>query len=128
MRIKFLAIALAIVILGGCRSAPVMNVNEAPVVISSSKQVTPEDVRTAIVRAGGKLGWQMTDAGPGVIKARIALRTHTADADVRYTAKTYSIVYRDSTNLDAKDGEIHKNYNGWVQNLDREIRAELLRL
>jgi hypothetical protein len=31
-------------------------------------------------------------------------------------------------NLKAADGSIHKNYNGWVQNLDRGIRAELLRV
>ena len=28
--------------------------------------------------------------------------------------------------LAAKDGQIHRNYNGWVQNLDKAIRAQLL--
>jgi len=70
----------------------------------------------------------MTDGGPGLVRAHIALRTHSADADVRFSPKTYSITYRDSTNLDASGGQIHNNYNGWVQNLDREIRAELMRL
>ena len=30
-------------------------------------------------------------------------------------------------NLDEKDGQIHKNYNSWVQNLSRKIGAEILR-
>jgi hypothetical protein len=47
--------------------------------------------------------------------------------DVRYTATTYSITYKDSTNLNYRDGQIHKNYNGWIENLDRDIRNELLR-
>jgi hypothetical protein len=128
MKFKLLLIILAIGMLGACRSAPVMNVTEAPVVAPSGKAVTADNVRTAILSAGGRLGWQMSDAGPGVINARIALRTHTASADVKYNAKTYSIVYRESTGLDAKDGQIHKNYNGWIENLDREIRVELLRL
>jgi hypothetical protein len=55
------------------------------------------------------------------------LRNHTATAEVKYNTKTYSIRYLDSTNLDASGGNIHKNYNGWIENLDREIRAELLK-
>jgi hypothetical protein len=114
--------------LAGCRTAPVLNVTDAPVVVGSKKAVTAEQVKLAIVRAGTRLGWQMSDTQPGLIKAQIALRTHTASADVRYTPTTYSIIYRDSTNLSASDGQIHTNYNGWIQNLDREIRLELLSL
>ena len=126
MNMKIVLVALAIAVLGGCRSAPVYNVNDAPVVVAAGKQATMDSVKSAILRAGVSLGWQMTDAGPGVIKAHIALRTHTADADINYNTKTYSIVYRSSTNLDASGGQIHKNYNGWIENLDRDIRAQLL--
>jgi hypothetical protein len=62
----------------------------------------------------------------GVINAKLSLRTHVAVVDVRYSATSYSIVYRDSTNLDYRGDQIHKNYNGWIQNLDRDIRNELL--
>ena len=57
----------------------------------------------------------------------MSLRDHVAVVDVRYTATTYSITYKDSTNLNYRDGQIHKNYNGWIENLDRDIRNELLR-
>ena len=30
-----------------------------------------------------------------------------------------------SDNLHYKDGTIHSNYNGWVQNLDRGIKNQL---
>ena len=33
----------------------------------------------------------------------------------------------DSTNLDYRDGQIRKNYNGWSENLNGAIRMELLR-
>ena len=46
--------------------------------------------------------------------------------DVRYTPTTYTIAYKDSTNLDFKDGQIHKNYNGWIENLNRDIRGNLM--
>jgi len=74
------------------------------------------------------LGWVMTPNDPGLVTGRIVLRGHTAVVDVRYTPKDFSITYKDSTNLDYKDGQIHKNYNGWVENLDRDIRANLASL
>jgi hypothetical protein len=128
MNNRLMVAIVALTVLGACRTAPIYNVNEAPVPVVAQKQATMNDVKGAILRAGARLGWQMTEAGPGVVNARIALRTHTASADVKYTTKSYSIVYRDSTNLDATSGTIHKNYNGWVENLDREIRVELMRI
>ena len=44
------------------------------------------------------------------------------------TPKDYSITYKESTNLDYMNGQIHRNYNGWIENLDRDIRANLLSL
>jgi hypothetical protein len=128
MNYKIALIAIALALLGGCRTAAIHNVYDAPVVVAAGKQATMDDVKMAIMRAGGRLGWQMTEVGPGVISARISLRDHTANAEVKYNAKTYTITYRDSTNLDAKGDQIHKNYNGWIENLDRDIRAELLRV
>ena len=126
MYYKIALIATAFALLGGCRTAPIHNVSDAPVVVAAGKQATTDDVKMAILRAGGNLGWQMTQTGPGLINARIALRGHTASVDVNYNTKTYTITYRDSTNLDASGGQIHKNYNGWIENLDRDIRAQLL--
>jgi hypothetical protein len=82
-------------------------------------------VRTAIIRAGSGLGWQMQPEGPGRLKGTLNVRSHMAVIDVTHDTKSYSIKYRDSTGLNAKDGTIHKNYNGWVQNLDKRIRNEL---
>ena len=47
---------------------------------------------------------------------------------IEYSPKTYSILYRDSVNLDEKGGEIHRNYNQWIDNLDRAIRVQLEKL
>ncbi len=117
-----LAIALAVT---GCNSVPILNVEQAPAISASSKPLSREQVRGAIVRAGAALGWQMKDEGPNMLVATIALRTHTATVAIPYSANNYSIKYRASTGLDEKDGNIHKNYNGWVQNLTRGINAQL---
>lgn len=130
---SFIRIAAAAVLVAaasasqaGCfRCDPVFNVVDVPVPTSSAKSLTTEQVRAAIIRAGASLGWQVSDAGPGRLVGTIALRKHTAEIEIPYSDAAYSITYRNSTNLDAADGQIHKNYNGWIQNLNRDILKQL---
>jgi len=117
-----------VLLLPGCTTRPIMNVTDQPVVTASGKPVTADQVRSAILAAGTGLGWVMTPVSPGLVSGRLLLRDHVAVVDVRYSATTYSITYKDSTNLNYRDGQIHKNYNGWIENLDRDIRAGLLRM
>ena len=126
MTTRYLLLCAAFAAVAGCTSAPIRNISDAPVALGSGKAPTADQVRTAIVGAGSGLGWTMTPAAPGLVTGRIALRGHTALIDVRYTPTTYSIAYKDSTNLDFRDGQIHKNYNGWIENLNRDIRANLM--
>jgi hypothetical protein len=109
----------------GCTSQPIYNVTDAPVTAMSGKALSMNEVQTAIVRAGVPLGWQIAPEKPGRLTGRLALRTHVAVVDIEHNTKTYSIKYRESTDLNEKDGTIHRNYNSWVQNLDRAIRAQL---
>jgi hypothetical protein len=103
---------------------PIRNVTEAPVL---KPGLTDEQMAAAIKRAGAGLGWAMTEKGPGKMEATLYLRKHVAVVDIDYNPTTYSIAYKDSTNLnyDAKGPRIHKNYNGWIQNLDNAIKAQL---
>jgi len=128
MKFRLWIACLALVGLAGCTQAPIRNVSDTPVVTGTGKPATIEQVRSSIVRAGNGLGWEMTPNDPGLVTGRIVLRGHVAVVDVRYTPKDFSITYKDSTNLDYKDGQIHKNYNGCVENLDRYIRANLASL
>jgi len=125
---RILAVLGVVLLVAGCTTRPIVNVTDQPVVTTAGKQVTADQVRNAIVKAGNALGWVMTPVSPGLVNGRLALRDHLAVVDVRYTATTYSITYKDSTNLNYRDGQIHKNYNGWIENLDRDIRNEMLRI
>jgi hypothetical protein len=110
----------------GCmRCAPILNIADAPVTSASGKALSSDDVKRAIVRAGAALGWQMKVDGPGRISATLAVRKHTAAIAIPYSARSYSITYKSSTNLDEADGEIHRNYNSWIQNLSKGINAQL---
>lgn len=126
MRLHLTLAALAVAAaLAGCTSAPIMNVQEAPVATASGKTLSPQEVRAAILRAGASLGWQMRDDGPNKLVGTLNLRSHQAVVDIPYDSKSYSIKYRSSVNLEERGGQIHKNYNGWIQNLTRAINAQL---
>jgi hypothetical protein len=125
-RSTLLGCVVAGLLLIGCAPATVRNVSDAPVK-TNKHPVTMEEVDAAIKRAGTGLGWAMLDDGPGKITGTLRLRTHVAVVVVTYDTAKYSIQYKDSTNLnyDPKKNTIHKNYNGWIQNLDNAIQREL---
>ncbi|MBG9388468.1 hypothetical protein [Caenimonas aquaedulcis] len=122
--VVFGALAVAVA-LAGCNTMPIQNVDQAAATSASGKPLTREQVRAAIVRAGAGLGWQMKDEGNNTLVGTLNLRKHVAVVAIPYTANSYSIKYRSSEGLDEKDGQIHKNYNGWIQNLTRSINAQL---
>ena len=123
-KIAFVAMIILTMALIGCRTAPVYNVTEAPV--NASGKVSSNDVKKAIISADAGLGWQMKEVKPGHIVGTLFLRKHMASVDIPYSDKSYSINYKDSSELNYDNGNIHSNYNGWVQNLDRAIQARLV--
>lgn len=110
---------------GGCRTAQIYNINNATITPPSEKVLTAKNVEEAIVRAGTALGWKMKPDSEGHILGTLALRTHVAIVDINYTPKTYSITYKDSTNLKHSGNNIHSNYNGWIQNLEKGINNQI---
>jgi hypothetical protein len=122
---KLGALVIAAAALTACTIVPIQNVSEAPVASASGRPLSNDQVRAAIVRAGSGLGWQFRDEGPNMLVGTLNLRTHTAVVEVPYNSRTYGVRYRSSVNLNEANGSIHKNYNGWIQNLTRDINAQL---
>jgi hypothetical protein len=119
-------IGIAVAGFAGCRSAPVMDIVDAPVVEPAGGQkLTADQVKLAIQRAGATLGWQIKDVQPFLLQGTLILRDHVAEVNIPYSAQRYSIVYKDSKNLNYDGKNIHSNYNSWVQNLDRAIKVQM---
>nr|WP_318383437.1 hypothetical protein [uncultured Enterobacter sp.] len=119
--VKWFAAFAVMGALAGCaRTAPVENIHS-----TVGAGHTEAQVRNAIIKAGMSRQWVMNDAGPGAITARQQSRDHMAEVRVTYNADSYSIIYAKSANLMASGGEIHKNYNRWVHNLDKDIQVNL---
>lgn len=119
--VKWLAAFAVVGALAGCaRTAPVDNVHS-----TVSAGHTAEQVKAAILKAGPQRQWIMNEISPGVIKARQQTAGHIAEVRINYTATGYSINYDSSLNLMASGGKIHKTYNRWVRNLDKDIQIAL---
>ena len=89
-----------------------MNVSNAPIATGKSPEVN--QVRQTVFATGITLGWRAADAVPGVRQGMLCLLDHTAVVEIPYVISNYSIVFTSGVNLSEEDGQIHKNYNGWV--------------
>ena len=121
----FTAISAFLLLTGFGSGAPVYNVMASP--IPPNPAATMENIQKAILRAGLTLGWQVTPREPGKIEAVLILRTHRAVVDITHDTRTFSITYKDSTNVSYNEQAktIHSNYNGWIQNLEKGIRIQV---
>ncbi len=132
MNFRALSIALfsasAIFLIACGNTAPLMNFENSPIVTVSGKQAKMESVKKAIILGGTSKGWQMQPVADGHIVGTIFHSGHMAKVDVKYTTDTYSVTYKDSSNLNYDGANIHKRYNHWVRLLNDAIRAQLTAL
>lgn len=112
----------------GCGTGvPVYNIENNTISEVANKKTSMMEVEKAIFRAGGGLGWIMKKSSDGKIQGTLTLRKHVATVLISYNSNEYSITYKDSSNLDYNSAEntIHKNYNSWIQNLNKGIQVQL---
>ncbi|HEY1844617.1 MAG TPA: hypothetical protein VGH05_07155 [Buttiauxella sp.] len=125
MKLKqILAAALCVAALAGCSALERTEPVRTPRTIIT-QHVTTAQVREAIINAGQGRDWMMSEAGPGVINATQNVRKHSVSVRINYSEKEYTINYVNSVNLLASGGEIHRAYNHWVNNLDKDIQKKL---
>lgn len=91
-----------------------------------------EDVKQVIRKALFKRGWDIKEVGAGNIEGTYTKSgrhgaRHTATVGFRFDSKTIRMEYRDSQDLDYNkaDGTIHKTYNRWVRNIEKDVRSAL---
>lgn len=123
------------------------NVHDQPI----PPGLTQDQVRKAIKIGAGVAGWSTVELSPSSIAATYHIRRHTVTALIRYTEQAYSIDYKTSYQMKVYCTEedkvekrakqlttgggtcpgvdqpayIHKNYNVWIEVLERGIRSAL---
>lgn len=130
MKRVLLAFALVVmVMISGCmRMAPLKNVTDSAITTGSEKSGSLMELGEAVIRAGSSLGWRMQRSKPGHIVGTLFLGSQMAAVDITFNEDTYSITYKNSSNLKYDGTEIYRNYNGWIKRLDDEINREFLML
>lgn len=118
---------LVLIMLVGCRTGTILDIRDAGIPAAVGQNMTMDDVAKGIMAAGSKHNWTMAIQTQGHIVGTLALRRHTAVVDIFYSTSSYSILYKDSSNLkyDATRKTIHANYTSWIRNLDVAIQKEL---
>jgi hypothetical protein len=96
------------------RVQPIYNVETMTVLTGSRKPATAQQIRDAIITGATAKRWQVREVGEGHLVAQIFVRSHMAEVDITYDATSYSITYKDSTNLRYDGTLIHRNYNKWI--------------
>lgn len=110
------------------RLTPVINLENVSIV--SDKKISSEQVRRAILSAAKTQGWRVVaDAGKGSLVLRKHWSSHAITSQVKYSSTQYSILYKDSANMNYTEAEgtpsIHPYYNRYVEALSIEIRHHI---
>jgi hypothetical protein len=128
MATRMVLASLVVFAMMGCRAGgQVYEVKDAPIQTASGKEPTLDQVQKAIIDAGIKQTWIMTPVKPGEMLGEYNVQSHQIHVTIPYTTKSYSILYKDSSNLryDPVKRTIHVNYQKWIERLDNEIKARL---
>ncbi len=86
-----------------------------------------EEVKNAIVAACKYKRWTPLIDEEGNLSCSILVRSeHYAEVSIPFTESKYSIMYKDSRELDYNEAKqrIHRNYNKWVILLSDAIQSE----
>jgi len=124
----FLALALAFAS-GPALARSANLVEPAPVTIQCD--LSDADMTDAIVSGGSVRGWRPVTRTPGVVELRYVKGDgkHSLTVNVEYTRNTFTVFYKDSTNLDYKVKKngvrvIHPRPIGWMSNLSMDIESQ----
>src|SRR5262245_8621608 len=125
------ALALMLTLSSGAAArsgVAIQNYDNVPIVRADNAALTSARVRKAIVDATLQGKWTILEDAPGRIVATFSIRNkHSLTVEVRYSGTQFSIVYRDSSNLNYAQGAngpiIHPAYNKQVKALVDAINA-----
>jgi hypothetical protein len=107
----------------GCRTAPILDVVDAPLPAVCGERTT-EAVDEAIWRAGRKVGWKIERVSPGLLRGTWRFKHHEAVVAIAHADGRFSIRYEKSENLLHEGDQIHRNYKRLVEGLATQIQQE----
>lgn len=107
------------------RQEPIYNIVNHPIPAAAQK-LSSDDIAKAIIAGGARTGWQIGPNADGSLTGKIDVRgKHHATVTITYSQTNYSVTLVSSTNLLQEGNLIHRNYNRWVHELEKNIDDQL---
>lgn len=115
----------SVLLLVGCgTSAPIVDASYTV----AQAQASHIRVQSAIYTALKRRGWRLqSDNGEQIRASYNKQNRHIVNIKIDYTANRYQIEHVSSQGMkyNPKKNTIHRNYNRWIANLERDINADL---
>ncbi|WP_413111573.1 hypothetical protein [Thaumasiovibrio sp. DFM-14] len=127
MKIKALIMSLVVMLLS---YSPLALAAKADPILHQPlhSEMSFDKAKKLITIAAAKRKWVVSEESDGVLVGNLQVRSHFVSVEIRVQKNSYDILYRDSENMKYRpDGTIHRKYNGWVGNLNRDIQSDLLK-
>lgn len=126
---------LLVFVFSGCsRVRPIYQVENHPIV-QHSTPLTLKQIETGIRTAGRAGKWRLRPIGPGQMEAKTSWGKHSAVITITYSLKSFTIRYKSSVMLRAREAQdydpgtgglvIHRRYNSRIRALENAIDGEL---
>ena len=107
------------------RQEPIYNIVNQPIPAASQK-LSRNDIAKAIIAGGARTGWQIGPNDDGSLTGKIDVRgKHHATVTITFSQTNYNLTLVSSTNLLQEGNLIHRNYNRWVRDLEKNIDNQL---
>jgi len=108
----------------GCAHETVYNVEHHPTP-PGAKKLTLQQMGQRIQRAVAKRSWRCDETTPHVLICHHEKRTHKAIVQIDYNRDFFAIHNVKSENLNYGSGKIHKKYNRWIKDMEKDIMDAL---
>ncbi|NUF48718.1 hypothetical protein [Gilliamella sp. ESL0250] len=127
--LKYIVSALLLPLLIGCASKYQEPKNITTPVSGLSKEQVKKAILASATNGRAAFGtWKMDVIDSNTIRGRLFNRKFEAVINIPYSASSYSINYVSvSNNLKNSHGEVHRNYNRWINNLDAKIQENIFK-
>lgn len=123
-RIGFAALLACTLLFAGVAQAsrlePVYNVIDHPIPPAAQK-LSLDEIGRNIILAGTPRHWRFEPIKPGQMRATYDNGKHAATINIAYSQRSYSITLVSTVNLLQEGNEVHRTYNMWVHNLEKDI-------
>lgn len=122
---NILILVLILVSLTGCKKTVTLRDYNSISLPSIKQSLTTKDVEVAVLRGAVAKGWNTEKLKEGEILATLNVRAHQLVVLIEYDDKTFSVKYKDSTNLhyNRATNTIHRQYVNWTDNLISAIKT-----